>query len=77
VARDERDYLNQALAWAGDPEALHIFRHSIRDRILGCPAGDPKGYTLAVEGAYRTMWQRWVNQNPSTPPGQHPDHAPR
>lgn len=76
VARDASDYVGQALAWASDPEALSHFRHSIRGLILDSPAGNPKSYTLAVERAYRTMWQRWVNQNPNPDPGHLRNHDP-
>lgn len=60
VQANEAAYEAEAIRRAGDLVALSLFRHGIRTRIAGSQAGNPARYTLAVEAAYRGMWERWL-----------------
>jgi tetratricopeptide (TPR) repeat protein len=42
--------------------ALADLRRTLRERIAGTAFGDPVRYARAVEGQYRSMWQRWCDQ---------------
>jgi hypothetical protein len=43
------------------PEYLQTLRHELRARIAASAAGNSATYTRAVEAAYRTMWETYIN----------------
>jgi predicted O-linked N-acetylglucosamine transferase (SPINDLY family) len=59
IAADGDDYVRRAVAAAGDKTALISLRASLRARLQSSPIMDEAGFTRALEGAYRRMWQRW------------------
>jgi predicted O-linked N-acetylglucosamine transferase (SPINDLY family) len=59
IASDPHHYVELAIAKAGDLPALAELRRTLRERIAGTAFGDPARYARAVEGQYRSMWQRW------------------
>jgi protein O-GlcNAc transferase len=62
IASDPGHYIELAVAKAGDLAALAELRRTLRERIAGTDFGDPIRYARAVEGQYRSMWQRWCAQ---------------
>jgi predicted O-linked N-acetylglucosamine transferase (SPINDLY family) len=66
VAEDLDAYHAIALKYAGMPEYLQTLRHELRARIAASPAGNSAAYTRAVEAAYRTMWDTYINTKTST-----------
>lgn len=60
ISETESGYLERAVAKAADLASLAVLRRELRARILASPAGNPEGYTRAVEAAYRAMWRRWL-----------------
>jgi predicted O-linked N-acetylglucosamine transferase (SPINDLY family) len=59
IARNPDEYVEIALALAGDLERLADLRAGLRQRLLASPLADVKGYTADVEAAFRAMWRRW------------------
>lgn len=61
VMPNEAAYEAEAIKRAADVVALSLFRQGIRTQIGASQAGNPARYTLAVEAAYRSMWERWLS----------------
>jgi predicted O-linked N-acetylglucosamine transferase (SPINDLY family) len=59
IARSTEEYVNIAVGLARDHERLAELRRGLRTRMLASPLTDGKGYTAAVEAAFRVMWERW------------------
>ena len=59
VAADESSYVDLAVAAAGNPQALVELRAGLRARLQRSPLMDYQGVTRDLEGAYRSMWERW------------------
>jgi predicted O-linked N-acetylglucosamine transferase (SPINDLY family) len=62
IARSQREYLDAAARWAGDPNALARIRSELRPRMRGSRLCDGKAWTHDLEAAYRAMWRRWCGQ---------------
>jgi predicted O-linked N-acetylglucosamine transferase (SPINDLY family) len=62
IARTSEEYVDIAVELARDRERLATLRHGLRARLLSSPLTDGKGYTAAVEAAFRRMWQTWCEQ---------------
>ena len=60
VAADARAYVTLATELAGDRERLADLRRGLRERVSSSPLADARGFTRALEEAYRTMWRDWV-----------------
>jgi protein O-GlcNAc transferase len=52
-------YVALALALAQDPKRLATLRQGLRERMATSPLCDAKGYTRALEAAYRGMWVKY------------------
>jgi predicted O-linked N-acetylglucosamine transferase (SPINDLY family) len=65
VARTTDEYVEIAARLAGDLERLSHERATLRERLQTSPIGDGRLYTLAVEAAYRALWQRWCEERPA------------
>jgi predicted O-linked N-acetylglucosamine transferase (SPINDLY family) len=59
IASNFDDYVELAVAKAGDLRALAELRGTLRGRIANTEFGDPQRYARAVEKRYRAMWQQW------------------
>ncbi|HXC39270.1 MAG TPA: tetratricopeptide repeat protein, partial [Burkholderiales bacterium] len=57
VAQDARQYLDKAVALAGDLERLSRYRAQLRHRIARAPASDPERFVRGLERAYEGMWK--------------------
>ncbi|HEY4084088.1 MAG TPA: tetratricopeptide repeat protein [Burkholderiaceae bacterium] len=55
VARDERDYLDRAIAHAGNLPALAALRSSLRERLLASPLCDALRFAAHLEAALRSL----------------------
>lgn len=55
IARDEDDYVAQAVRRARDPQALA----ALRARLALGPLADGARYARGLEAAWRTMWRDW------------------
>jgi len=59
VARDRDEYVRLAVELANDWERLADIRNGLRTRMANSPLLDAKGYTRALEKAYREVWRAW------------------
>jgi predicted O-linked N-acetylglucosamine transferase (SPINDLY family) len=57
IAEDLDGYVATAAALAADRPRLAGLRATLRDRLIGSPLGDAKGFTRALESAYRDIWR--------------------
>ena len=68
IATTEDDYVDKAVALAGDPERLAAIRANLRAELEAGPWRDERGFARRVEHAYRNMWQLWCETAaPCTP----------
>ncbi len=56
VAPDKDAYVQKAVAFAADLDALETLRGSLRARMEASPLRDEEGFTQELESAYRAMW---------------------
>ncbi len=59
VAQSPEEYLQIALALAGDLPRLSVLRAGLRERIERSPLRDAHGFAREIESAYRQMWRKW------------------
>ena len=59
IANSVEEYVEIALALAGNPGRLDDLRHSLRSRIAASPLCDGRAFASKMEAAFRTMWQHW------------------
>ncbi|MBF0180374.1 MAG: glycosyltransferase, partial [Magnetococcales bacterium] len=62
VARTEEEYVEKAVAMAGDLPALARLRADLRQTLEQSPLMDEVGFARKVEGAYREMWRAWCRR---------------
>jgi predicted O-linked N-acetylglucosamine transferase (SPINDLY family) len=67
VARDDDDFVERGLGWAGDLDALAELRGSLRERFLQSPLGQPAVFAEGLSAALREMWRRWCAGLPAGP----------
>jgi protein O-GlcNAc transferase len=63
AARSPDEYVERAVALAGDLPRLSSLRSELRPRMLASPLTDTAAYTRNLESAYRQMWHRWCQGN--------------
>jgi protein O-GlcNAc transferase len=63
VAGSEADYVDKALAFAGDLDKLARLRATLRDQVLASPVFDAPRFARNFEAALWGMWQRWQTQH--------------
>jgi protein O-GlcNAc transferase len=59
VADHPESYLEKAVGLASDLSRLTELRLGLRDRIRTSRLCDARGFTRAMERAYRRMWRNW------------------
>ena len=59
IAGSVEEYVEIAMALAGDPVRLAERRHSLRPRMAASPLCDASRFARKIEAAYRTMWKHW------------------
>jgi predicted O-linked N-acetylglucosamine transferase (SPINDLY family) len=59
VASSPQDYVDRAVALAGDPERLRRERERLPEALVQAPFSDAKKFTGSLERAYRVMWRRY------------------
>jgi predicted O-linked N-acetylglucosamine transferase (SPINDLY family) len=62
TVRSSKDYVQTAMALAGDLPRLASLRTSLRPRMEQSPLTDAPRFTRNLEMAFRTMWQRWCEK---------------
>ena len=65
IAQDEAGFVDKAVAFASDPQALARLRAGMRERMLNSPFMDGPGFSRAVEWAFRAMWTRYCQGLPA------------
>ena len=63
IARSEDEYIETALALAGDPARLATLRARLRHDVSHSVLGDTRGFTRRWENALRTAWRRYCAQS--------------
>ena len=61
AAKSREDYVDRALALAGDRHRLAGLRRALRPALEAAPFCDGPGFTATLEAAYRQMWRRHVS----------------
>lgn len=64
VAHSEAEYIDKAVAFAGDVSMRTALRAGMRRRMLDSPLMDGRGFARGVEAAYREMWRRFCAGEP-------------
>lgn len=59
VAETPEQYVEIAVAAAGETEMLAELRAGMRDRMAATPIGDVERYVRGVEAIYRDIWRAW------------------
>ena len=59
IARSWEEFVEIAAGLAGDLPRLSELRRTLRGRMEQSPLMDAERFTDDIEGAYRSMWQRW------------------
>ncbi len=59
VAHDPQEYVNKAIALAGNVEAIKNIRRTMRQRLGASPLCNAPQFTHNLELLYRSMWHRW------------------
>jgi protein O-GlcNAc transferase len=66
AAYSEEDYVRMAVELAGNLPRLAELRATLRPRMLASPLMDAPRFARNIEAAYRSMWERWCNnQSPN------------
>lgn len=63
VAHSTEDYVQRAVALAGDIAALARLRGTLRERVATSPLCSERAFTASVEEAYRVMWKKWCEDS--------------
>lgn len=61
VAYSKQEFVQRAVDWSQNLEALANIRLGLRASIAQSPAGQPELIAQGMERAFRIMWQRWCN----------------
>ena len=60
IAADDAEYIDKAVALAGDASRLSELRDGMRERMRRSALMDEAGFNRALEATFRTIWTRWV-----------------
>ena len=61
IATSPQDYVDKAVALAGDVARRRALRATQRERMAASPLCDGRGLAQALETAYRGMWRAWLS----------------
>lgn len=67
IAEDANDFVNKAVRFAADHEALRKLRGTLRERLLASPAGNAQAFTRNLEHAWRRAWRDWCTRQVQAP----------
>jgi predicted O-linked N-acetylglucosamine transferase (SPINDLY family) len=70
IATTEAEYIAKARDFASRPEALNRLRLSFRERMKASPLMDGPAFSRGMEAAFRTMYERWIQEAPGEGFGQ-------
>ncbi|MBR3457741.1 MAG: hypothetical protein IKH16_06275, partial [Selenomonadaceae bacterium] len=62
AAAAPEEYVEKAVAVAGDAELLTALHRILRERLQQSPVMDAGGYVRDVEAAYERIWQEWLDE---------------
>lgn len=62
IAKDERDYIDIAVKWAGDIDGLAKLRAGMREHVAKTPLVDGPKFAKNLEIALRHMWGQWCDE---------------
>ena len=57
------DYVETAVALAGNLDLLDALHRELRDRMKASPVMDQAGYIREMEECYRAIWAKWESEN--------------
>ena len=57
------DYIETAVALAGNLDLLDALHRELRDRMKASPVMDQAGYIREMEECYRAIWEKWGSEN--------------
>lgn len=66
IAKDEQDYIDIAVKWASDLDALAKLRSGLREHVSKTPLVDGPRFAKNFEIALRHMWGEWCDQKIAT-----------
>ena len=72
VAMTPEAYVDKAVAFAHQPEALAQIRAGLRQALLASPVLDPGRYASELNRAFRQMWYRWCRSRGVEVPHEEP-----
>ena len=61
IANSVEEYVEIALALAGNPGRLDNLRRALRPLMVASPLCDGRVFARKMEAAFRTMWQHWCD----------------
>jgi predicted O-linked N-acetylglucosamine transferase (SPINDLY family) len=64
IADSIEEYVELALALAGNPGRLDALRRTLRPRMATSPMCDEGAFACKMEAAFRSMWQHWCAASP-------------
>jgi predicted O-linked N-acetylglucosamine transferase (SPINDLY family) len=59
IADSIEEYVEIAVALAGNPGRLDELHRNLRPRMAASPLCDEGAFACKIEAAFRTMWQHW------------------
>ena len=62
IAQDEQDYIDIAVKWANDLDALAELRAGMREHVSKTPLVDGPRFAKNLEIALRHMWSEWCDE---------------
>jgi protein O-GlcNAc transferase len=75
IAGSVEEYVEIAVALAGDPARLADLRRSLRPRMAASPLCDAPAFARKIEAAYRAMWKDWCQPAADAPAARLPTAA--
>jgi len=67
IAGSVEEYVETAVALAGDPARLADLRRLLRPRMAASPLCDAAAFARKIEAAYRAMWKDWCQPAADAP----------
>lgn len=61
IAQTPEEFVELAVKWHGELEALATLRAGLRERVRTSPLCDSSAFACGLEEAYRGLWRRWCS----------------